>query len=432
MWTTERMEIDECPLPEVAAALGPFIKPRNEVSAIRRNLQAYLEKQLPGEDETPLSTVNLVIPADETIQDPPSGLTGVRKAYWKALQADQTAQANYDSLKADLEALKRTPPPPDASETSTNDTYIPLLRQKENLRRLQVLERAYSSLPALPSGPLEDHLGAQPTPPTTTAPSSTTPKTSPEVEAKSLALKKALLKTQRRVQDRETRNAVAAASLPPDEELPNGAKIAGLQAALQELTVWMEEMLGMIADAEAENTAPTSVPPTPGAPPSGRKVDLAEIEASYDRYIHARRRLTHALSPLADSDETDTDDGAPLFPPANHSATTRSNKPSPAELLLPYTPHLPSLKSSEADLLQQKAFLRRQLTASEAETTTVVRRLAGESHLVQPGASRGVEWLEAAIEAEGETGMVVTGRVGFGEEWGRKALETLAGMQGVV
>lgn len=426
------MEIDDCPLPEVASALGPFIKPRDEVSAIRRNLQAYLQKQISGEDGTPLSAVNLTISPEEDLKEPPPALTGVRKAYWKALQANRAAQAKYDALKADLEALKRPEATLDQPASSITETYIPLLRQKEKLRRLKVLERAYSSLPTLPSdsleGHLKAHLGAQPTPPSTHAPSSA-PQTAPEVEAKVLAVKKAVLTSQRRVQDQETRNAVAKASLPGNEEMGNGAKIAGLQKALQELTGWMEEMLGVIADAEAE-AAGESVPPTPGGTVVGRRVELEEIEAAYERYLHSRRRLIQSIS---EDPESDAEDAEPLFPPPNHNTTSNKrhpSKPSSSELLIPHIERLASVKASETDLLQQKAYIRRQLSVSEAETLRVVGRLAGESHLVQPGASRGADWLKASREAVEETEKVVGERVKAGEQWSRKAREAMEGIEG--
>ena len=433
----------DCPLPEVASALGSFIKPRDEVTTIRRNLQAYLRKQLPGDEETVLSTVNLTTPLDENLGDPPSALTGVRKAYWKALQANQVAQTKYDALKADLEALKRPGDPasaPEPSSTSISETYVPLLRQKEKLRRLKVLEHAHSSLPSLPSEPLEDHLksqlGPQTTPPSSHPPTSSSTQKTPEVEAKLLELKKAVLTAKRRVQDQEARNAVNKASLPPPEEMGSSAQIAGLQKALQELTVWMEEMLGVIADAEAEAAA-GSVPPTPGAAANGtpdraeKKFDLDEIEAAYERYLHARRRLVqHVASPRLDDNDGATE---PLFDTPLHSSS-KSAKPttkSPPELLLPYIPALFSLKTGESALLAQKSYIWRQLSASEAETARLVQRLAGESHLVQSGASRGKEWVEASREADAETESVVLERVRVGEEWSGKAKEAVAGIEAV-
>lgn len=430
------MEIRDCPLPEVVSALGPFIKSRDEVAAIRRNLQAYLQKQLPGDGETPLTAARLVAPRENDLGDPPPALMGVRKAYWKALQANQAAQAKYDALKADLEALKRPPLEPDTDQPSINDTYIPLLRQKEKLRRLKVLERAYSSLSTLPSESLDDQLksrlGAQPTSPSGQTPTSNSRK-APEVESKLLDLKKAALTVKSRVKNQEARNAVAKASLPPNEELPNAARIAGLQKALQELTVWMEEMLGVIADAEAE--APNLTAPTPheanGTPvKTGPKADLEDIETAYEHYLDTRRKLVQqASTPPSDEDE----DSEPLFPPSRspNASKPAHSKPSPAELLLPLIPQLASLKSQETALLNQKSYLRRQLAASEDETARLIQRLAGESHLVQPGANSGADWAGASREAAAETEKVVLERIKVGEEWSGKARAAMATIEDV-
>lgn len=406
------MDPTSCPLPEVAAALSPFIKPRDEVISIRRNLHAYLQKHLPLDDDTPLASVNLTTPLQETLPDPPPRLTGVRKAYWKALQAHRAAQAKHEALRAELESLKRpghgsaTPSP-----TNINETYIPLLRQKETHRRLQVLSKTYSSLPSPSSGTLEDQLKSNlppaPTPPSSQPPSSSIPsKTSPDVDEKLLALKKVVLETKCRVDDRSARNAVARASLPGPEELGPAAKVVGLQAALQELTGWMEEQLTIIATAEAEG-AGTSVPPNRDGG-EGRKPDFEAIEADYERYLDARQRLIATLnSPSSDSDSPDE---SPLFPPPSITAP-RTNKPSPAENLLPRIPALTSLKSTEAALLQQTAYIRRQLASSEEETARTLQRLAGESHLVDPAASRGKDWAESSRESGREADEVVTQRV---------------------
>lgn len=433
------METQDCPLPEVASSLSPFIKSRDEVSAIRRNLQAYLQKQLPL-DDTPLSAINLTTPLEKDLKDPPSGLTGVRKAYWKALQANQTAQAKYDALKSDLEALKHHPPSSSDSQTtpSINESHIPLLRQKEKLRRLKVLERAYGSLPTLPTSPLEDQLkaqlGEQPVPPSTHPPSTSTKvSSSPDVEARLLDLKKAVLATQRRVQDQESRNAVARASLPDPMDLSPGAQIAGLQSALQVLTGWMEEQLAIIADAEAE-AAEASVPPTPGGgrTPGNAPFAAEEVERAYERYLSARKRLVHAIHfpPHQDSDGVQ-EERDPLFPPASSKSHVSGPTPvSPPTLLLPHIPALAHNKAASAALLQQKAHLRALLASSEGQTRQLMARLAGESHLVSPGAGgSGKDWAEASKEVGGETEKAVLARVEKGKGFAQEAGESVVGLE---
>lgn len=438
------MAIPACPLPEVASSLEPFIRPRQEATTIRQSLQSCLENQLPLEDGTPLSAINLTTPRDSKLEDPPPPLTGVRKAYWKALQANQAAQARYDALKADLDALKRPgPSAADTSPASVNETYIPLLRQKERVRRLRVLERAYASLPTLPADALEDqiktHVGPQPTPPSSHLPSSSSSdaRGAPDVEARKLALKKAILTAQRRVHDQGSRNAVSRASGPEEAELGSGARIAGLQRALQELTGWMEEMLGVIADAEAEAasaaTNGSSQPATPGAEASGfsqgpgKMIELDEIETAYERYLYSRRRLIQTLaSPPSESGQ---DHEEPLFPPSASKGTHKAPSKSPAELLLPHIASLTSLRSAESALLAQKSHVRSQISAAEDETARLVHRLAGESHLVQPGASHGAEWAEAGREAAEETDKTVVERVTVGEDCSAKATEALDGIE---
>lgn len=441
-----KMQVEDCPLPEVASALSPFIKTREEVSTIRRNLQAHLQSNLPLEESTPLSVVNLTTPFDDTLSDPPTALTGVRRAYWKALQANQAAQAKYDGLKADLEALKRPGPATtlgavqeSAPAPSINETHIPLLRAKEKLRRLRVLEKAFSSLPALPTEPLEDQLraqlGEQPTPPSTHPPSSSNSSTgrSPDVEARILELKKAVLTTKRRVEDQTAQNAVSRASLPANEELSSAARIAGLQSALGELTGWMEEMLGVIAEAEAdaaEKQKGSSAPATPARTGRDAKASLEEIERGYERYLQARKRLVQAIaSPPPDADEEDENGVLFDIPSTGKAKQSRPPKPSAAESLLPFITTLTAAKRQEATILQQNAHIRRHLTASEAQTAQLLQRLAGESHLVSPGACRGKDWADASKEAGAESEKALLDRIRAGEVLAGAAREAMEGIE---
>lgn len=424
------MEVANCPIPEVAEALGPFIKPRDEVAAIRRSLQFYIQKQLPGDDSI-LSPVNLATPKEDDLGQPPAGLTGVRKAYWKALQANQDAQAKYDALKADLENLKR-PQPDDATipePSSITENYIPLLKQRERQRRLQVIDRAFSALTQTgknANAPLDEQIkeqfGEQPIPPSTQPSLSR----SSDVEAKVLELKKALVATKRRADEHQSRATLQAST---NIELSPQAQIAGLQSALQELTLWMENQLTLIASTEEEEESGQqqhSVPPTPSAkhPPAS----TAGIASLYDSYITTRHRLIHSTNNAASP--PDSPAVGPLFPcPSPNANTSSASQPkSPSETLLPHLPALLADKAQETALLTQNAHLRRTLSTEEDQTRRIVQRLAGESHLVPPGASRGEDWALAAREAGAAAEAFMLERLQAGEVSAKGAGEALEGM----
>ena len=429
------IRVADCPLPEVAEALRPFIKPRLEVAAIRQGLQNYLEKQLHN-DGTPLSPVNLTSTPTRDLQSPPSGLSGVRKAYWKALQAHVVAQTRYDAVRAELEDLKRprvVPQNSKAAESSDaiNETYIPLLRQRERYRKLKVLEQAFRDISAAGGDisaissdeSVKKALGELPAPPAA-QPSF---HKNPEVEAKIAELKKAVVSTKRKVDER---NAKISVYVNDTDSVSPQAEIAGLQAALQTLTIWMEEQLTVIANAEAE-TRPLGTPAK--APDVERTTPSTEdIESLYAQYLEARQRFTETVNhPAARAPDLHTAElsDVPGAPKGIHVRPLATK--SAAEALLPYLQTLIDLKHEEQSLIQQSSHTRQQLSTAEADTERLIHRLAEESHLVQPGASKGTDWADAASSAGTVNGDYVNGKLEAGEASTKTARDALKSIREV-
>ena len=425
------MDLDNCPLPEVAEALGPFIKPRNEVSAIRLRMHKYLQDQLQDAD-TPLSSINLTSPALTRPDPPPAALSGVRRAYWKTLQAHATAQAKYDALRTELEQLKRQrPEAQDRGETdstsSINENYVPLLRQRERYRKLKVLEKAVTNINlaggGVSSNSVDDvvkkRLADLPTPPGT-QPSLNR---SPEVEAKIMELKKAVVSNKRRADERSAKTPELGIN--GDNEITPLAEIAGLQKALQELTSWMENQLTLIASAEAESQP---APETSVQNCSEKKPPLSteNVESLYEKYLEARQRLVETVNePPEVRADTYITDFVSNVRSSKGADLSKAAVKSPAETMLPYISTLLGLKQEEQALMQQNSYIRHQVSTAEADTERLIRRLADESHLVQPSAKQGKDWAEAARETGEATDEVVTGRLDAGEASASSAKQTL-------
>jgi hypothetical protein len=186
-------------------------------------------------------------------------------------------------------------------------------------------------------------------------------------------------------------------------------ELFALQQARNELIGWIERQLALIGIAQAD--AETGLP-TPGPDRcDGRAVSSEELESLYDDYINARQRLLRTVRSPSQS-----------FPHANLSTSPDSKRSSPqdhstnsaAATLLPYIAPLLAYKDSEASLIQQQTYLRRQLATAEAETERIARRLADESHLVHPGVSKGVDWAMAGVEAGAGTKKLAHARVEVG------------------
>lgn len=421
------MTPEECVLPVVAESLAPFIKPREEVIRIRQALHSHVQRYVQPHDG-PLTVANLSRPPSTQRQETLDGaLSGVRRAYMKALQAHSAARVNYDALKADITRLfsesgEKTQNQPDRL---VNECYIPLLRQRERLRKLRILDRAFSQVTALGKGTADVHLddivkqsaGDPPTPP---ANPNTAFNDRPDVETLILQLKKAVLSAKQSVDGHNVSTTWASAKSPIK---PGGqAEIAGLQSALNELTVWMEQQLAVIGEGGGGEEESTSIPPTPRTISSASECDranLEDIEALYEQYLSTRLHLIETVNEPPDSGPP------PLSPVHKRIPSIVSEKSTPAETLLPYISTLTSVKQQESALLQQTVHLRRAISTADGETRRLISRLADESHLVQPGASKGKDWSVAAAEASLSTAEFVSRKVMDGEEHTSKAEKLL-------
>ncbi|KAI6796599.1 hypothetical protein KC332_g16303 [Hortaea werneckii] len=408
--------LSTCPLPEVAEALGPFIKPRDEVSRIRQELQSYLQKQA-GSADVPLSTANVTASSERDVLSPGPALSGVRKAYLQALRAHSEAQGKHDRLRADLGRLsaesldenKKT-----NTSASVTENHLPLLRQRERQRKLQAIQRAFEGISSTGKAATNAHIddlvrqkaGDLPAPPSV---QQQTYSDKPDVDSRVLELKKAIIATKRRVDLLTTSDSTSN----EEASRQSKAEVAGLQAALQELTIWMEDQLSLIGNAEGDSQAAPLTPSTGEQATSGATSSVEDIGALYEDYIDARERLITTInSPPSTTTTPDASRSGSRSPPSRDI----ERRASPAETLLPHIRRLASTKLNEQALLQQSAYLRRQVSAAESEDQRLILRLADESHIVQPGASKGKDWAEAGREASRATTEAASERLKAGEK----------------
>ena len=435
----------ECPFPEIADHLGPYIKTREEVTAIRQSLQKAL----------PLNLLDLSHPvsaAEKTVDV--SALSGVRKAYWRALHAHKLAQARYDALKAEL---NQPPSSPATSEIDPagllTENYLPLLRQKEKHRKLKVIEKAYLKVSSTGSNALSESLedaassglGDPPNPPSTSIPQ---PESSSDSDPALVRLKRAILSVKQQLDQHKEK--ISQAGEIDLSQADDRAKFRALQSTHKELTAWMEEQLSQIGDsgnaassssAAAETSSGTNGDIATTTPPQSDENEIPstdELEDFYEQYLDARQRLLETLqnpptldlsSPTQapgrkDSNSLDSSSSSS----SKVTATAAMRRVTLAETLLPYIPELISVKDRETALRQQGDHIRGQVAASTGEHQRLIARLADESHLVQPGASRGNDWARAASLAGEESVEVISQSVKTGQgsvKSGRATLDSI-------
>lgn len=443
--------LEGCPLPkEVAEALQPYIKTRQEVEHVRRGLQASF----------PVSTLDTARKSYSETPEP-GGLTGVRKAYLQALQAHRVAQERYDALKTELEQLSRSEPTPGGAQGNTTafltESYVPLIRQRERRRKLAIVEKTLAKITAAGGDTVVEsfdkvakrEVGELPHPPSTSGYADR----ELESDYDLTRLKKAILSTKRELEEHEELSAQANGIAEGD--INPHADLKALQKTHSELTAWMENQLAMISDVDSTKDGSSSTySAADNSAGEEAAFSLSDIENLYKQYLDSRQRLLRVVShqerqdssPSSSPDTTRRRSTSPTTPTT--TTTTLDSDPSlpaPSELILPYLSRLTSTKQTSQSLSQQTTHLRRQLTLAETQTQDILTRLADESHLVQPEhhhhrrrggggggvAPQGQDWREAAEEAREATVNVVKKRVESGNAFAEQAVQTLESIHGL-
>lgn len=438
--------LEGCPLPkEVAEALQPYIKTRQEVEHVRRGLQASF----------PVSTLDTARKSYSETPEP-GGLTGVRKAYLQALQAHRVAQERYDALKTELEQLSRSEPTPGGAQGNTTafltESYVPLIRQRERRRKLAIVEKTLAKITAAGGDTVVEsfdkvakrEVGELPHPPSTSGYADR----ELESDYDLTRLKKAILSTKRELEEHEELSAQANGIAEGD--INPHADLKALQKTHSELTAWMENQLAMISDVDSTKDGSSSTySAAENSAGEEAAFSLSDIENLYKQYLDSRQRLLRVVShqerqdssPSSSPDTARRRSTSPTTPTT--TTTTLDSDPSlpaPSELILPYLSRLTSTKQTSQSLSQQTTHLRRQLTLAETQTQDILTRLADESHLVQPehhhhrrrgGAPQGQDWREAAEEAREATVNIVKKRVESGNAFAEQAVQTLESIHGL-
>lgn len=431
-----------CPIPHVGHSLEPYIHPRSTVSSIRQSLHSHLERQLRLEATQTLSLVNVSDPPlTQTLPEPPASVTGVRRAYWRALRAHQVARERYEGLRAELDVAAKVAGEGSASASSSvssasagggdgqDGELLLLLKARERRRRLGAVEKAVEAVEREGKGVVgakvddvvKRSVGDVPVFPSQRGVASGGGGGREEGEMRMVELKKAILGAKATIEKSKGEKPLL------DDVKPSSSnELLALQQSRNELIGWIEKQLSLIGDAQAEdnnNDASSSSSPTKNSPHPQENpnpiLTNSEITQLYDHYLSARSTLLSTLqepqdiSPLA---ATPTSPHQPPTPgPENDPAT------STAATLLPYITPLLSTASSEADAIHQSAYIRRQLSSADAASERLLRRLADESHLVHPGTSRGRDWGRAGEEAGEATRDFVLARARAGEVSSKEA-----------
>ncbi|KAF2754172.1 hypothetical protein EJ05DRAFT_504275 [Pseudovirgaria hyperparasitica] len=433
----------ECPLPEVEVALAPYIRTRQEALLVRQRLTAYLQSHVRHTSDLDLTSLSLGAPAATLeVRNIPVELSGLRRQYLEALEANAAVRQRRDELQDELREL-RIEHSEESSYVTRNkeikesmSAYTTLLRQRRKLSRLQILQAGIEELvenaPELAHKDLkslvEDLIGASPDPPSLTLEAETQ---DPLVEELTFKLKKELLIARRKLEE-----AKAAKQKQEDQLKSNGtislqAELTALRVARDELVEWIEGELSKIGEeSELQNfNSPTKL--ARGTDQMKPDAYHQRIQGFYNTYLDRRKEFV-AVVDTATTEFTKQRHTQPSQKPRQSTLPLNNNSESSGTKvseLISTIPALVAASRTENDLQQQLAHLRRQITSSTEETLRSLRRLADESHLVPPRSDVNV-WIHAAGDSKRETENAVERELIEGEKSMEQAKQILRALRG--
>lgn len=396
------------PLPQVSEALAPYIKTRQEALRIRRILALYLTSHIRSADGEVVSNIILSAPGS-AVQVPkvPKELSGLRKDYLRALQANVKARNEFKELSEhplnaksdDTRHLGPTHSRGVEDRAERLSTYLSLLQERRKYEKLSILqdyleilnkkdvatsdylsidrmEKEFPPMPEAPSVALESVLSNSDTDLLIHRLERTVLRAKHALETEKSLIAK--LKEETHIEETQ---AEATNTESPSTGSGSGSKVAALCRTRDELIKWMEEQLANSSQIN-EDASPKN---------SDRKLEevggdmeqrKAAVAARYELYLEARKGMIAAASEVVSNQgEGEGGNEDQIVDPQIESGG--KHKDQQASGILPYlTEYLIPSARAQKDLLQQESHIATSLSTQERLTVQLLDRLADESHLL--------------------------------------------------
>lgn len=397
---------DETPIdiPPFAQPLAPYIKSPQEALRIRRLLTAYLRSHIIFRDDDPDhpnshvdSHLSLCVPNDSVVDVKaiPPEITGLRREYLEALQANVAARKKYRDISEKIAArrLQRDDQEtPNHNPNSGLQAYLKLLQGRRHYEKLQVFQHYLNELKSRDVPRAEDlekqAAATQPiAPPEHLEEFQQKGESNDKLEELVYNLERAVIRAKSQL-DREKKlleevKAQRESEGPQDDEVPPAVKAKALQRTRDELIKWVEDKLvngGTSDSAPVEKLTPEEIKDSARELEEGKE----QIRQQYAAYVEARKNLLDVASkacqpismpsapmpttPSRAADTKPTAEEAPSVPPMDALALASEN-------IMP-------LSKSQRALALQNSFLSGMLAKEKATTLRMLHRLSDESHLL--------------------------------------------------
>jgi hypothetical protein len=386
-----------CLLPqELRDSLDPYLKTRHDALKIRRTLSIYLTSliELPeglSHLSFPLAASNRAVNVKPV--SPP--LTGARKEYLKALQANVVARKQYISTvekvshgndsKSGFSNHSHLGVTRAAGDVLHLQIYLELLREREKLEKLQIhhhyLDRIMTKEAAQPHyldcEDVRDELGPPPLrDQENSRVASELDDLTERLEKSVLQAKSKLAREKKLLDELRTRLGLSGENSATDQTM-EGSKVLALQRTKDELIEWIEQQLAKSAGHDGPEALQDSRD-APSDMKESRSQKLDQIKQQYANYIQVRKSFLAtsfpAGAPLAVIPQE------PIAPADQHS---RNQVPDRYSAVLPTViEHLVRLTDLKSSLTTLKSHHADSMTEGKSAMLHVLNRLSDESHLI--------------------------------------------------
>ncbi|KAI9802246.1 MAG: argininosuccinate lyase [Sarcosagium campestre] len=378
------------------ASLTPYIRSRQECLRIRRILSIYLAAQIDTSGSSHVSHGLALTPHDfGPVPVVPPELSGLRKAYLQALQANAKSRDNYDSLRDSILDSSGMSAESEASllqseqSTETLHGHIGLLRQRQIHARLKSIGRhsdKLSSKPAsqanyLDTAEIFKSLKRPLMPEMNDRGSLCAVNGNGDIANQMFSLEKAVLRAKHRseIEKKKLKELMLERDLMTNRNLhaDRAAYLTSLEKTRNEVIHWIESELALTADSPQD--------PADVFPPDNINVSMTQttrvLESQYTDYLEARKSLVDAMTSLQVRPK--------LAPPRPLGREERLPDIShdveevPSRILLPMLDsHLLPLSSLQKSAIQHKSHLVEMLAKQQSSLEKLLERLSDESHLL--------------------------------------------------
>jgi hypothetical protein len=367
----------------IQAALEPYVRPREEVSHIRRVLSLHL---LSSYENGPRPGF-LALPGPDTIIKSTAGVRGLQRDYLRALHANIKAQQDQEVVKqaGQENRLLTTRGTNVSGRLEEHVTSIKLQRKQERLQAVEkCLETLGQKLAASPEFGQPEEIFRDvyrlPGVPKTVVSgfASSNGTTKPDLKALIDRLEKAVLRSKLLLKEEEQLLEDARSRTTATREaVSDSSKFAALSAARNDLISWMEAELGKASHLDDSLQGGPDGKQQLTADMSHVRERLSLVKDKYAKYVAARKTLVQLIQERTQPVE--------LVAPSRKVFNTQGDiarANTSTHLITPYIEGLVRVGQAQRNFIAQKSHINTIFAKQTEDTIRAVDCLSEESQLI--------------------------------------------------